>query len=178
MMRLALIAAALCFATPGLAEVVQPTNDTNFTLETVRTTRATPDQAWQRLNTPGRWWSSEHSWSGDAANMRITARDAGGCWCESLPAGGSVEHGHILAWEAARRRILFRAELGPLQDMAVTGKLEWQVEAQADGQARIRFRYRVAGAALATIPGLAGMVDGVLTQQLDRLVESLNSAPE
>ena len=49
------------------------------------------DKVYAALLEPSRWWSSAHSFSGNAANMTLDAR-AGGCWCETLPNGGSAQH--------------------------------------------------------------------------------------
>ena len=37
------------------------------------------------------WWSGDHSWSGDAANLYMKV-ERNGCFCEKLPEGGEVEH--------------------------------------------------------------------------------------
>ncbi len=52
---------------------------------------AAPDKVYAGLLLPAHWWNSDHTFSGSAANLTLDAR-AGGCWCESLPNGGSVEH--------------------------------------------------------------------------------------
>jgi hypothetical protein len=49
---------------------------------------------WARVLKPSGWWSDEHTYSGKAANMKLTAK-AGGCWCEVWP-GGEVEHGRVV----------------------------------------------------------------------------------
>ncbi len=50
---------------------------------------AARDKVYAALIEPGHWWSSAHSFSGNAANFTLDAR-AGGCWCETLPNGGSA----------------------------------------------------------------------------------------
>lgn len=126
------------------------------------------DALWQRMITPSSWWDSGHSWSGDAANMTLEPR-AGGCWCEATRQGGSVEHGHVVAFEPARGRLLMRAELGPLQSMAVNGWLEWRVMAREGGGSHVSWRYTVVGRSFDPASGLAAGVDMVLAQQLGRL---------
>lgn len=37
----------------------------------------------------GTWWSADHTWSGNNANLSIDAHP-GGCWCERLANGGGV----------------------------------------------------------------------------------------
>lgn len=128
-------------------------------------------QLWQRLLTPGQWWSDAHSWGGDAATMRIEPR-VGGCWCETLSGGGEVEHGRIIAILPGER-LLMRAELGPLQSSAVTGKLEWRFVTTAAGRV-LRLRYDVQGALPMAATPLAAAVDAVLTEQMDRLLAMLD----
>lgn len=41
------------------------------------------DAAYRLLGQPGRWWSREHSDSGDAANLSLE-QQAGGCFCEKI----------------------------------------------------------------------------------------------
>src|SRR3546814_2102070 len=81
------------------------------------------------LRTPDKWWSAEHSWSGDAANFWLDSQ-AGGCFCEKLPgvAGmGSVQHARILfAQPNAMMRL--SGAFGPLQGEAVTGMLTIQIK--------------------------------------------------
>src|ERR1700760_2531141 len=47
--------------------------------------------AYAAVTHPEKWWNGEHSYSGSASNMTLDPV-AGGCWCEKLPAGGSVQH--------------------------------------------------------------------------------------
>ncbi|MEQ1724860.1 MAG: SRPBCC family protein [Sphingopyxis sp.] len=124
---------------------------------------------WQRMITPSLWWDSGHTWSGDAANMTLEPR-AGGCWCEATQQGGSIEHGHVVAFEPARGRVLMRAELGPLQSMAVNGWLEWRITPRDGGGSHVTWRYTVVGRSFDPDSGLAAGVDMVLAQQLGRLI--------
>ncbi|RYY37536.1 MAG: hypothetical protein EOP59_13760, partial [Sphingomonadales bacterium] len=69
---------ALAAASPALGEVVQ-SSDTGFTIRHTLTVAAAPDKVWTTLTAPSSWWSPDHSYSGDAANITLDAR-AGGCW--------------------------------------------------------------------------------------------------
>ncbi|MGC1523626.1 MAG: hypothetical protein WA803_18950, partial [Steroidobacteraceae bacterium] len=62
-----------------------------FEIHETAHTSASPDQVYAALLMPSRWWDSNHTFSRSAANLVLDAR-AGGCWCETLPNGGSVEH--------------------------------------------------------------------------------------
>ena len=75
----------------------------------------------------GKWWNPDHTYSGDAKNMSFEAT-AGGCLCEQLPGGGSVEHMHVVFVEP-RKTLRLSGGLGPLQEMAVNGAMTFQLEA-------------------------------------------------
>lgn len=170
-----LAAGALAAAGPAAADVASSDSD-GFSIRIERPTSATPAAVFALFADPSRWWSDVHTWSGDAASLSIAPQRAGGCWCETLPDFGSVEHGHIIRWDPEHSRIVFRAELGPLQALPVNGKLEWIAVAVPGGETRVAMRYEVAGRGLADPAALAAAVDGVLTQQLDRLIAAANAA--
>lgn len=166
--------AALMATSPASAEILHSDVD-GFTIRVERTTPATPAAAFAMFSTPARWWSDVHTWSGDADSMRIEPLAAGGCWCELLPEMGSVEHGRILRWDPENGQILMRSELGPLQGLPVNGKLKWTAVAGPDGTTRVAIRYDVAGRGMDDAVALSAAVEGVLTQQLDRLVAALGA---
>ena len=53
---------------------------------------AASDKVYGELLLPAHWWSSDHTFSGSAANLVLDAH-AGGCWCENLPGGGTAARG-------------------------------------------------------------------------------------
>jgi hypothetical protein len=120
---------------------------------------------------PGRWWDSGHTWSGDAKNFTLEAR-AGGCWCEPLPDGGSVEHMHVVFVQPGKVLRLTGA-LGPLQSQPLAGVMTWAFKDDAGGSV-ISFRYRYAGPIDAKENGPA-IVDAVLGQQMQRLQHLLET---
>ena len=85
-----LTALALVCAAPASAEV-KAASESGFAISHVKSVKASPERVWAALVTPAHWWSSAHSWSGDATNFSLEAR-AGGCFCERW-AAGEVEHG-------------------------------------------------------------------------------------
>src|SRR5262245_2801423 len=117
---------------PAAAEVTA-SSDAGFVVHNEATVAASPEAAWTALAEPGRWWSSEHSYSGDAANMTLEPR-AGGCFCEAIPAdktggqAGSVEHMRVVYYDPRVRTMRLRGSLGPLQGEALTGTLTMTVE--------------------------------------------------
>ncbi len=118
------------------------------------------------------WWHPEHTWSGAASNLSLNAR-AGGCFCERLPNGGSVEHARVV-FVKPPEVLRLQGALGPLQDMGVLGVLTFKVAPAAEGST-VTLTYTVNGNLPADPKGLAAAVDQVLTQQLDRLTRYLDT---
>lgn len=156
-------AAVLLAAAPAMAGVRSATENRFEVANSVRIAAA-PETVWRALVAPGRWWSSEHTWSGDARNMSLAA-EAGGCFCERLPdVGGSVEHGHVILARPGRE-LRMMGNLGPLQAQAVIGNLLF-VLTPRDGGTDVTMSYIVAGAIEGGGTKLAPLVDGVLAAQL------------
>jgi uncharacterized protein YndB with AHSA1/START domain len=112
------------------------------------------------------WWSSEHTYSGDAKNLSIEPR-AGGCFCERLADGGGIEHARVV-YVAPRRALRLAGALGPLQPQGVAGSLTWTLT-QAEGGTKIELVYSVGGFLDGGFEKLAPLVDRVLGEQLQRL---------
>ena len=159
------IIAMLAFGiTTNAAGEVTESSSNGFTISLSQESRRSDAELWERLQHPENWWSSAHSWSGDAANMSVEMR-AGGCWCERVGDGVAV-HGRIIRIDSGHA-ILFDAPLGPLNDAAVATRLSWRVENQ-----RVIWRYQVYGALPMPTEQLTPLVEGVLAEQLRRLTSS------
>lgn len=180
-MRLAIVLsgiAALAAASPASAEVFQK-SPAGFIIRHAADVPAGADAAWKELIAPAGWWSSEHTFSGDAANLSIDAR-AGGCFCEVLPAKdspraaprGGVEHMRVIYVERGRA-LRLSGGLGPLQSEAVTGTLTINLRPNDGGGTRILWEYVVGGYMRHTVDDIAPAVDGVLGQQLAGLAAKL-----
>ncbi|MEZ5559817.1 MAG: SRPBCC domain-containing protein [Pseudomonadales bacterium] len=124
------------------------------------------------------WWDGRHSWSGDAANFSMDPR-AGGCFCERLPAGGSVEHMRVV-FASPGHLLRLSGGLGPLQGMGVSGSMDFALAAaDRPDQTRLAFRYVVSGYPAGGLDGMAEPVDSVLSGQLQRLAAYLRTgSPE
>ena len=146
------------------AEVKLVTSDGFFLVFTQRL-EATPAQVYAALPQVDRWWSSDHTYSGDAANLSLKA-EAGACFCERWK-DGSVEHGTVIL--ALRDQLLrINTALGPLQGKAVTGVLNFQVK--PDNKATVlTVTFRVNGASASALDKDAPAVDKVLGEQVARL---------
>jgi uncharacterized protein YndB with AHSA1/START domain len=128
-------------------------------------TAAVPGKVFEAMLDVGRWWSSRHTWSGDAKNLSLQA-GAGGCFCERWPPN-SVKHGEVIFYEQYSA-LRLRAALGPLQERAVDGILTFALK-PVDGKTGVVVTYRVAGSPDAELAALAAPVDRVIGEQVARL---------
>jgi hypothetical protein len=165
---LALAAAPL----PAAAEVAA-SSDAGFASHNEVLVDVTPQAAWETLVRPAEWWSGDHTYSGDPANMRIEI-EPGGCFCERVPAsGGEIEHMRVI-YIAPDSTLRMTGGLGPLQSEAVTGVLTMTLA--ADGEmTRISWDYVVGGYARMPLAELAPLVDQVIGEQLLRLATRLGT---
>ena len=130
MLRGVALTFALAHSGDAAAEVVDVAPNGMSLRETAHIAAA-PDKVYAALVTPSQWWSSDHSFSGNAANFTFDVR-AGGCWCETLPNGGSAEH-LIVVNAAPGNCSVMRGAPGPLQGLAVDGALTWSLKPAGDG---------------------------------------------
>jgi hypothetical protein len=127
---------------------------------------AAPDAVYAALITPGKWWSSKHSFSGNAANYTFDAH-AGGCWCETLPNGGSAQH--LVAIDVQPGTLLrLKGAIGPFQAFAVDGVMTWSLKAAGNGT-DLTMSYIVSGYMKGGFEKIAPVADGVLAEQVYRL---------
>lgn len=114
---------------------------------------------------PG-WWSKDHTYSGDAANLSLDVRP-GGCFCERFPkTGGGIEHLRVTYLKPGEE-IVMTGALGPLLGEAVTGVMRVSVERIAGGS-QLTLDYRAAGFANGGGNRFAPMVDEMLADQMKR----------
>jgi uncharacterized protein YndB with AHSA1/START domain len=166
-MRQAITCALVLTSVAAGAEVL----DRSATAFTSRTTviieGVAPQRAFDALvNDVSRWWNPAHTFSGDAANLRLAATP-GGCLCEALPDGGGVAHAvvnHVVPGEMLR----LAGALGPLQEHAIAGTLTWRFEKAATGTTATA-TYRVSGAFPGGLDKIAAAVDQVIAEQIGRL---------
>ena len=113
----------------------------------------------------GKWWDSEHTYSGKASNLTLKP-EAGGCFCERWK-DGSVEHGEVLM-AMPGKMLRLRTALGPLQERALTGVLTFFLKNE-NSATTLTVEYRVNGASASGLDQLAPNVDEVLGAQVNRL---------
>ena len=165
----------LAIASAGIANAaVTETRENSFTIEATVMVDATPASAFRSLVRVGSWWDPGHTWSGSAKNLTLEPK-GGGCFCEKLAQGGSVQHARVIFAQPGK---LLRLEgaLGPLQDMAVAGVLSFALAPDGPGT-RITMTYRVAGSLTMDSAKLAPLVDKVMGIQLSRLRDFASGRP-
>ena len=177
--RLAAVALMALVAAPvsmAQAEVVTQSS-AGFVIKLSADTTATQSDAWKALITPSKWWSGEHTYTGDASNLWLDAQ-ATGCFCEKLPKPtdapaeqrmGSVEHMHVVYADPQRGVLRMVGGLGPLQGEALHGTLTITLK-PIEGGTRIEWDYVVGGYMRMDPEQIAPLVDKVLGEQLTRLV--------
>jgi len=124
------------------------------------------DKVYAALIEPARWWSSNHSFSGNAANFTLDAR-AGGCWCETLPNGGSAQH-LIVVYVAPGETLRLRGAIGPFQSFAVESVMTWTLKDSGQGT-DLTLTYLVGGYMKGGFENISKVADGVFAEQASRL---------
>lgn len=172
----ALAGAALAMPHRSAAEVTLQ-NEAAFVVTHSVEIAAAKGHVWKALVSPAKWWSSEHTWSGDAANLYLDSQ-ATGCFCEKLPKPadapadqrmGSVEHMHIIFADPQKGILRMRGGLGPLQGEPVGGVWTIVLKPGENGGTRIEWDYAVTGLLRLKSEQMAPAVDMVLGQQLANL---------
>ena len=173
-MRALIVLAALGAAGVARAEVVHAGPE-RMVLRNVVEVAAPADRVYAALGQPGRWWSKDHTWSGDAANLTLQLQP-GGCFCERLP-GGGVEHLRVVMVRPGRLLRLSGA-LGPLQGEGVSGAMSYELTPRGAATEVVQ-TYTVRGFSEAEAKQWSAPVDGVLRNQLQRLERHLETgSPE
>lgn len=155
---------------------------TGFVIKLTAETTASKSDTWNSLIAPNKWWSGQHTYTGDAANLYLDAQ-ATGCFCEKLPKPadappgqrmGSVEHMHVVYADPERGVLRMVGGLGPLQGEALHGTLTITLKSTEAGT-QIAWEYVVGGYMRMDPEKLAPMVERVLGEQLGRLAALLNA---
>lgn len=156
---------SLLLATAARADVVEA-NAASMSIRAVVEINAPVSKVYDAFVQIGRWWDKEHTYSGDSANLKLSATP-GGCFCETLPGGGGVQHMTVVNVAPNRRLTLFGA-LGPLQTGGVSGAMTLSFVAKPSGMELV-MTYNVGGYSPNGLQAQAPDVDEVLTHQLKRL---------
>jgi uncharacterized protein YndB with AHSA1/START domain len=155
----------LAASVPAAATVVDLASN-GFTVQVSAQIAAPTKKVYSGLITPAHWWSSDHTFSGHAANLLLDAK-AGGCWCEKLADGGSVAH-LIVVYVDPGKMLRLRGALGPFQSYGVEGAMTWQLKASGDGT-DLSLTYALGGYYKDGFEQWSRGADDVLTDQVARL---------
>ena len=159
-------------------------SDAGFVIKHSAEVPAGQAEVWAALIAPAKWWSPDHTWSHNAANLYLDAQ-ATGCFCEKLPKPadappeqrmGSAEHMHVIFADPQRGLLRMAGALGPLQGEAVRGVLTITLTRTETGT-RIDWEYVVGGYMRFQTAEIAPAVDQVLGDQLGRLAALFAPAP-
>lgn len=172
----ALAVAALAVALPASAEVVDA-DARGFTIRHSVTLPVARDVAWRSLvNDVSRWWNDDHTVSGDAANLYISAVPLG-CFCERLGEDGGLVH---LTVTFVNPGVMLRLTggLGPLGLMGANGNLTFEFDDVTgdDGVSSVTLHYAVGGYLADGLDAMAEPVDEVLGEQLERFAAFVAAA--
>ncbi len=112
------------------------------------------------------WWSSDHTISGDAGNLYISAKPHG-CFCERLGPHAGLIH-MTVTFVNPGVMLRFTGGLGPLGLMGVNGNMTWEFAGHENGTL-VTVNYAVGGYLDGGLDAVAAAVDGVLIEQFERL---------
>ena len=157
----------------AIAEVSRVTEH-GFTSTHRLVLQASPADAYRTLTDDVHlWWDADHSYSGNANNFSITAK-GGGCFCEQLSTGGSVEHMHVVYADPGNL-LRMTGGLGPLQAMGVSGAMSFEFKINNRSQTELLYTYVVNGYQYGGWSRMAEAVDQVQLHQLSRLQRLLRN---
>ena len=123
-------------------------------------------QAWAAAIDIAKWWSPDHTISGDAARLSIETKTQG-CFCETLGRKAGVVHLTVTTVMPGTS-LRMTGGLGPLGLMGVDGNMTWDFEDTAEGT-KISMTYAVGGYMASGLDRMAPAVDTVLAEALMEL---------
>jgi uncharacterized protein YndB with AHSA1/START domain len=161
------LSVALLVATPAAAFAdVTDVSQTGFQLQIKTHIAAPPAKVFAAIVKPARWWSLSHTYSQSAANLSIDAR-AGGCFCERLPGGGSVQHLTVTA-VVPGQLLRMRGALGPFQQFGMEGAMSWQLAA-AGQETELTVTYDLGGHMVGGFGDWPQKANAMVSEQVARL---------
>ncbi len=162
---------ATVLSLPCRAAVVEQTSAGFAIVQTVHIA-APPDKVYDALIHPALWWDSGHTFSGSAANLSLDPH-AGGCFCETLADGGSVQHG-VVVFAAPGSTLRLRGPLGPFQSQGVDGALTFSLKA-AGGGTDLTLENNIGGFMKGGFGEWPARADAMLAQQVAHLKHYLET---
>jgi hypothetical protein len=145
------------------AEVVKSTSD-GFIIQHSVTIDKDKIEVFHSMTTEiGKWWSSDHSFSGDNGNMLLDST----CFCERWD-GNLVRHLNTEIW-LEDSKVVMQGGLGPLKELGLSGTMIWSLVTDTEAGTTVTWAYHVYGYSETALVGLAVAVDGVLLEQINGL---------
>lgn len=129
MPRIWIVLATCAVAASPAPAAVKSSSPNGFIVVETATVKALPSRAYAAVREVGHWWDSEHTFSQKALNLRLDMRP-GGCFCETLPAGGGVQHMQVVYVDPGKAVIL-HGTLGPLIDQGLSGAMIFNLPRKA-----------------------------------------------
>lgn len=169
-LRLALVV-LVAVSAPATAEALSADKH-SFEVEEVVEIAPPPAGAFAAFGRIERWWSKDHTYSANSANLSLHLR-RGGCFCEAVQ-GGGIEHLRV-TFIARPHRLVLIGSLGPLLYQATTGVMDVKSAPTPKGT-RVTLNYRVIGFSKGDGDQLAPRVDNVLAEQLRRYRDYASAA--
>ena len=135
---------------------------------------ATPEAVYEALTTGiTAWWPGSQTWSGNSRNLSMDAR-AGGCFCEKLSNGGSVQIMQVVYAEPGALLRLSGSAPGPLQASAAVATQSWQLTKAGSGT-RIELTFSLAGYLAVGFDRIAPATDKAFTDLLNQLAKHVSA---
>lgn len=167
------LALASILATPALLAEVVDSSPNGFTVRQEILIAAERTQVYDTaVNRVGQWWSSEHTFSGEAGNLYIEPR-LQGCFCEKIAEEGGVVH-LLITFISPNHMLRLTGGLGPLGLLGTSGNMTWEFQ-DADEDTLLVLTYVVGGYSAAGLDALATPVDNVLAEEMTRLKNLLET---
>ena len=137
-----------------------------FTIKQELVITTSPDTLYHTFTNIGKWWDSQHTYSGKAGNLSLEPF-VGGCFCEVLANGGGVHHMTVQYIDPGKI-IRLEGGLGPLKAMAVNGIMT-VIFTKIPAGTKLTVTYTVGGYSPSGLVKMASAVDNVLRLQIRRL---------
>lgn len=167
--ELPLILIAALMSAFSFATVTDSTQNA-FTVSYSDTVATSPDNLYTCFSGKiARWWDPDHTYSGIASNLSVEPF-AGGCFCEKLDNGGSIQHMTVL-YAAPDKVFRMQGGLGPLQQFPVTGIMTLELKS-LEKRTLVTWTYTVSGYIPGGVSRFAAVVNMVLGHQFKRFLKA------
>jgi uncharacterized protein YndB with AHSA1/START domain len=171
----AVLTVGMAWPADASAEVAK-LSPNGFSVRVAAEIGATPEKVYEVLVKPEQWWSSDHTFSGKAANLTLDAK-AGGCFCETLPDSGTVKHQEVVL-AAPGKQLVMRGALGPLQATGTIDAFSFMLEPDG-GKTKLTVTFTAGGYLADGFDDWAKKTDFVVSTQVTRLKQFVETgSPE